>query len=85
MRRTKYNYESTSNKIKSGVDPGITVICWLVVCLKVVMWKPNLFHNRLSIFWKPFFTDNRNVNIILNYRWTPHRPSLCKVPCWRYL
>jgi len=27
MRRTKYNYESTSNKIKSGVDPGITVIC----------------------------------------------------------
>jgi len=26
----------------------------------LVMWKPNIFHNRLSIRWNQFFTDNRN-------------------------
>jgi len=49
------------------------------------MGKPIFFHNRLSIRWYQFFTDNRNVVIIWNYRWTLHRPGLYKVPCWRYL
>jgi len=47
--------------------------------------KTEFFYNQLSICWNRFFTDNQNVIIIWNYRWTPHRQGLCKVPCWRYL
>ena len=32
----------------------------ITVILLLVMWKPNFFHNRLSVCW--FFTDNRNVS-----------------------
>jgi len=47
--------------------------------------KTEFFSQPIIDLLKPVFTDDWNVIIIWNYRWTLHRPGLCKVPCWRYL
>jgi len=67
-------YHSTSKAGSHG--PCHPLPAALTKCLWLVMWKPNFFHKRLSVWRNRCFTDNRNFVIIWNYRRMPHRPCL---------